>query len=68
MGEFQISEDDIYKHLYEEPRLVIPFFDKSREMFALQGRALGQSDLRYITIKLSDEYPKIFGLDRVDKN
>ena len=68
VGEFQISEDDIYKHLYEEPRLVIPFFDKSREMFALQGRALGQSDLRYITIKLSDEYPKIFGLDRVDKN
>ena len=56
----------IYKHLYEEPRLVIPFFDKSRKMFAVQGRALGQSDLRYITVRIDEQYPKIYGLDRVD--
>ena len=64
----EISKDDIYKHLYEEPRLVIPFFDSSRNMIAAQGRALGESDLRYITIKIDEHQPKIFGLDRIDKN
>ena len=64
--ELEISDDAIYKHLYEEPRLVIPFFDKSRKMFAVQGRALGQSDLRYITVRIDEQYPKIYGLDRVD--
>ena len=67
VSELEITEDDIYKHLYEEPRLVIPFFDRSRKMIAAQGRALGQSDLRYITIKIDDHHPKIFGLDRIDK-
>lgn len=66
VNKLQISDDDIYKHLYEEPRLVIPFFDKSRKMFAVQGRALGQSDLRYITVRIDEQYPKIYGLDRVD--
>jgi hypothetical protein len=68
VSDLEISEDDIYKHLYEEPRLVIPFFDRSRKMIAAQGRALGQSDLRYITIKIDDHHPKIFGLDRIDKS
>ena len=66
VSELEIFDDAIYKHLYEEPRLVIPFFDKSRKMFAVQGRALGQSDLRYITVRIDEQYPKIYGLDRVD--
>jgi hypothetical protein len=68
VADIEKSEDDIYKHLYEEPRLVIPFFDRSRKMIAAQGRALGQSDLRYITIKIDDHHPKIFGVDRIDKS
>ena len=67
VSELEIFEEDTYKRLYEEPRLVIPFFDRSRKMFAVQGRALSQSDLRYITIKIDDHHPKIFGLDRIDK-
>ena len=35
-------------------------------MFAVQGRALSQSDLRYITVRIDEQYPKIYGLDRVD--
>ena len=34
-------------------------------MFALQGRAFGDENPKYITIKLQDK-DKIFGLDRVD--
>ena len=50
------------------PRLVIPFFDKSGEMFAYQGRAFGKETPRYITLKLVSEKEKIYGLERIDFN
>jgi len=56
------------KTLYSEPRLVIPFFDENNVLLGFQGRALVKSDLKYITIKLSDENKKVFGLNRVDKS
>ena len=50
------------------PRLVIPFFDKSGEIFAYQGRAFGNEDPRYITLKIVSEKEKIYGLERIDFN
>jgi len=50
-----------------DKRLVIPFYDKEGNMTGFQGRALGESKIRYITIKLLDEVPRVFGLDRVDE-
>ena len=35
---------------------------------AFQGRALGESKLRYITVKLHDDNSKVFGLDRIDQD
>ncbi len=49
----------------DDPRLVIPFYDEEKNLVAFQGRALGESKLRYITVKLDDDNHKIFGLDRV---
>ena len=49
-----------------DPRLVIPFYDENKNLLAVQGRALGESKLRYITVKKSDEGIKLCGLDRVD--
>jgi hypothetical protein len=49
-----------------DQRLIIPFFDEKKNLVAVQGRALGESKLRYITIKLHDDNPKVFGLDRID--
>lgn len=49
-----------------DPRLIIPFRDKHKKVFAIQGRALGDSKIRYITIKLHDEDLKIFGVDKLD--
>jgi hypothetical protein len=51
----------------EDPRLVIPFYDKDKNLIAFQGRALGQSKLRYITVKLHDDNHKVFGLDRINE-
>jgi hypothetical protein len=52
---------------YDEPRIVIPLFYK-KELIGFQGRALGSSKIKYITIMLDDESPKIYGLDEVQKN
>lgn len=46
-----------------DPRLVIPFYDKDKNLIAFQGRALGDSKLRYITIKVDDDNEKVYGMD-----
>ena len=51
----------------EDPRLVIPFYDENNNLVAFQGRSLGESKLRYITVKLDDDNYKVFGMDRIDK-
>ena len=50
----------------KDNRLVIPFYDKEKNLVAIQGRALGESKLRYITLKLHDDNKKVFGLERVN--
>ena len=52
----------------DHPRMLIPFRKEDGEVFAFQGRAFGDEPQKYITIILDKEHPKIFGLDRVDKN
>jgi predicted RNA-binding Zn-ribbon protein involved in translation (DUF1610 family) len=52
---------------YDEPRIVIPLFYK-KELIGFQGRALGSSKIKYITIMLDENAPKIYGLDEIEKN
>ena len=53
----------------DHPRIIIPFKDKQGNLFGYQGRSLARhAKLRYITIMLDEEQPKIFGLDRIDTN
>lgn len=57
------------KNLVEnDKRLVIPFFDKDKNLVALQGRTLTNSSMRYITVKMSDENAKFFGIDKINEN
>lgn len=51
----------------DDPRLVIPFYDEDKNLVAFQGRSLGESKLRYITVKTDSENHKLFGTDRIDK-
>lgn len=57
-----------YDNLLEEERIIIPFFDEFCNVFALQGRAIGKSNMRYVTIKIDEEKTKVYGLDRVNKD
>lgn len=51
----------------DDQRLVIPFYDKNGNLVALQGRALGESKLRYITVKIDSNERKFFGLDNLNE-
>ena len=51
----------------DDPRLVIPFYDEDKNLVAFQGRALGESKLRYITVKTDKDNNKLFGVDRINK-
>jgi hypothetical protein len=59
-----IEKEGLHKN---DQRLVIPFYDKEKNLVAIQGRALGESKLRYITLKLHDDNRKVFGLDRINE-
>ena len=50
----------------DEPRIIIPLFYQNK-LVGFQGRALGPSKVKYITIMLDDDAPKIYGLDEVKK-
>ena len=54
------------KQLYKEERIIIPFYDREGNLLGVQGRAIGPSKIKYITIKADETVPKIFGWDRVD--
>lgn len=51
---------------YDEPRIIIPLIYNNR-FIGYQGRSLGKSKVKYITIMLDDESPKIYGIDNVNK-
>lgn len=58
---------DYDKKLYEgEKRIIFPFYDEKNILLGFQGRAIGASKVKYITIKLSDDNKKVFGLSTVD--
>lgn len=56
--------DDTIK---DEPRIIIPLFYQNT-LVGFQGRALGPSKIKYITVMLNDDAPKIYGLDEIEKD
>ena len=49
---------------YDEPRIIIPLFYKNT-LVGFQGRSLGPSKVKYITVMINDDAPKIYGLDQI---
>jgi DNA-directed RNA polymerase subunit RPC12/RpoP len=51
----------------KEPRIVLPLRTVDGKLFGYQGRSLDKNTkLRYITVLLDNEHPKLYGLDRID--
>ena len=51
-----------------DARIVIPFFDSDNKLFGYQGRALYDTNVRYITIILNEDPIKLFNMNNVDFN
>ena len=49
----------------DESRIIIPLHTIEGEIFGFQGRSLGPSKVKYITVILDDSIPKVYGLDEV---
>lgn len=53
----------------KDKRIVIPYYDDKGQLTHIQGRAIDKSDkFRYMTITLIENTPKIWGLDKINKN
>jgi len=51
----------------DESRIIIPLYDKEHNLMGFQGRSLGPNSVKYITVMLTDDSPKIYGLDKIDE-
>ena len=49
---------------YDEPRIIIPLIYRNN-VVGFQGRSLGPNKVKYITVMLNDDAPKIYGLDSI---
>jgi ssDNA-binding Zn-finger/Zn-ribbon topoisomerase 1 len=52
----------------DESRIIIPMYDTERNLIGFQGRSLGPNSVKYITVMLQDNAPKIYGLDKINTN
>jgi transcription elongation factor Elf1 len=48
----------------DEERIVIPLYYQ-KQLIGLQGRSLGPSKVKYITVMIDEDAPKIYGLDNI---
>ncbi len=57
------------ENTFKESRIILPLISEEGNVFGYQARSLNKnSKLRYITTILDNQYPKLFGLDRINKN
>jgi GTPase SAR1 family protein len=50
----------------DESRIIIPMYGKDNNLIGFQGRSLVPNSVKYITVMLDEEAPKIYGLNEVD--
>jgi len=50
----------------DESRIIIPMYDEDKILIGFQGRSLGPNSVKYITVMINEDAPKIYGLDKVD--
>ena len=51
----------------DESRIIIPLHDTEKNLIGFQGRSLGPNSVKYITVMINEDAPKIYGLDKIDE-
>ena len=52
---------------YDEDRIIIPLY-YNKNLVGFQGRSIDPSPVKYITVMLDDDAPKIYGLDNIRRD
>ncbi len=52
----------------DESRIIIPMYDTERNLIGFQGRSLVPNSVKYITVMLQENAPKIYGLDKINSD
>ena len=52
---------------HDEERIIIPLYYE-KNLIGFQGRSLGPNKVKYITVMLDDDAPKIYGLDNIRRD
>ena len=50
----------------DESRIIIPLHDTEKNLIGFQGRSLGPNSVKYITVMINEDAPKVYGLDKID--
>ena len=52
---------------YEEERIIIPLYYE-KNLIGFQGRSINPNPIKYITVMINDDSPKIYGLDNIRRD
>jgi len=62
------------KHTFDDvrndhARIIIPFYNEEKQLIGFQGRSLDPwVQPKYLTVMLDEDFPKVYGLDTVNKS
>jgi hypothetical protein len=51
----------------DEPRIIIPMYNTGKNLIGFQGRSLTPNSVKYITVMLDDDSPKLYGLETINE-
>ena len=51
-----------------EPRILFVSYNNYGHIAGITARAIDNNPIRYINLSIDDDYPHVFGLERIDKN
>lgn len=63
----QLSDKYKGRVLGSDPRIAVPFYNNDDELVAVNCRAINDSKLRYITVRIDDNAPLIYNLNKIDR-
>jgi len=53
--------------LGSDPRIAVPFYNDDDQLVAVNCRAINDSKLRYITVRIDDNAPLIYNINKIDR-
>jgi len=61
------KQPDIFQNKFSsDKRIIFPFKEKNGNIFGLSGRSIEFKEPKYLTVKFDNDYPKVFGYDKLD--